>query len=147
MQVLPEAGVESQRHHSSGVHRTDDLAGWLLRFAGTGVGAEAVASAIITTCQDLDAALTPVIGPRGVAALFDRSLHLASGSQPLLAGIRTCAPTTLDLAPLKLRLAAQTPADAAAAGALLLHTFHQLLATLIGALLTERLLRSMWPVS
>ena len=126
---------------------TEELAAWLLRSAGTGVGAQQVVTSIIATCQDIEGALTPVIGPRGVAALFHRSLHLAGQSQPLLAAIHTGSPTVMDLGALKLQLAGQTPADAAAAGALLLHTFHELLGTLIGASLTERLLRSVWPIS
>ncbi len=140
MKVLP--GDDSQSANSA---KCDELANWLLREAGTGVGADAVVSVIVTTCQDLDAALTPVIGPRGVAALFHRSLHLAGRSQPLLVGIQTAGPTTMDLAALRRQLAGQSPTDAAAAGALLLHSFHELLGTLIGASLTERLLRSVWP--
>lgn len=121
------------------------LAAWLLQSAGTGVGADAVARSIVTTWQDIDAALTPIIGPRGVAALFNRSVQLVSLKVPVLQGIAATNPTTMDLSPLKLRLAHQPPADAAAAGAQLLHTFHQLLGTLIGASLTEQLLRRVWP--
>ena len=142
MKAMPEVGDRATPMHSS-----DELAAWLLRAAGTGVGVEGVVASIIATCQDIDGALTPIIGPRGVAALFHRSLHLAGQSQPLLASIHTDTPTVMDLGALKLQLAGQTPTDAAAAGACLLHTFHELLGTLIGASLTERLLRSVWPVS
>ena len=126
-------------------HSIDALAAWLLQSAGTGVGGDAVVGSIITTWQDVDAALTPIIGPRGVAALFNRSLQLASLLQPVLHGIEAATPTTMDLSPLKLRLAGQSPTDAAATGAAMLHTFHQLLGTLIGASLTEQLLRRVWP--
>ena len=132
-QATPQAGSEA-------------LAAWLLQSAGTGVGAEGVAASVVATCQDIDGALTPIIGPCGVAALFYRSAHLAAQRQPNLAGIHMGTPTAMDLGPLKLQLAGQTPADAAAAGALLLHTFKELLGTLIGPSLTERLLRSVWPV-
>ena len=70
-----------------------------------------------------------VLEPRGVAALFNRSLQLASLLQPVLHGIEAATPTTMDLSLLKARLAGQSPADAATIGALLLHTFHQLLST------------------
>lgn len=128
-------------------HRSDELAAWLLRSAGAGVGSQDVVASIIAICQDIDGALTPIIGPRGVAALFHRSLHLAGQGQPSLAAVHPGTPTVMDLGPLRVQLSAQSPADAAAAGALLLHTFHELLGTLIGTSLTDRLLRSAWPVS
>jgi hypothetical protein len=43
-------------------------------------------------------------------------------------------------------LARQTGADAAAAGALVLQTFHDLLASLVGPSLAERLLRPAWAI-
>lgn len=36
-----------------------------------------VADVIITMLRDTDAALVPIIGPKGVAALYRRSLHLS----------------------------------------------------------------------
>jgi len=124
---------------------SEEIAAWLMRAAGAGAGSKEVVATIVAVFQDLDGALTPIIGPRGVAALFHRSLHLAVRSQPLLAAAQTGTPTTMDLNGLKMQLAAQTPAVAVAAAGVLLHTFHDLLGTLIGASLTERLLRSVWP--
>ena len=55
-------------------------------------------------------------------------------------------PTAMDVAALTGALEAQTAADAATAGTLLLQTFHELLTTLVGPSLTERLLRPVWAV-
>ena len=126
-------------------HRSHEIAAWLLRGAGTESSTDQVVASIIASCQDIDGALTPIIGPRAVAAMFHRSARLAGQNQPLLAGTLTGPTTTLDLSGLQTRLAAQTPPDAAAAAGLLLHTFHELLGSLIGASLTERLLRRVWP--
>lgn len=121
------------------------VAAWLLQAAGAEPSTEQVVASVTATCQDFDAALTPIIGPRGVAALFHRSMHLAAQSQPLLGELQLGPPSGLDLAGLQLRLGQHKPADAAAAAGLFLHTFHHLLGTLIGVPLTERLLRAVWP--
>ena len=55
-------------------------------------------------------------------------------------------PTAIDLATLKSVLAQQSSADAAGDGALL-QTFYDLLASLVGPSLTERMLRSIWKTS
>ena len=125
-------------------HSSRELAAWLALSAGPGGTAGSVVSSIIATCQDVDAALTPIIGPRGVAALFNRSIQLASLTHPLLTGTQSATPTTMDLALLKAQLAGQDPAEAAVAGAALLHTFRELLGTLIGVSLTEQLLHRAW---
>jgi len=54
------------------------------------------------------------------------------------------APATMDLGVLVSMFSAQTAVEAAAGGGRLLHAFRELLTTLIGASLTERLLRSVW---
>lgn len=126
--------------------KSDEIAAWLLRAAGAGASAEQVASSIVATYQDIDGALTPIIGPRGVAALYHRSVHLARQTQPLLASVPTGVPSAMDLSPLKLLLIRQTPAAAAALGGLLLHIFLELLSALIGTSLTQRLLHSVWPL-
>ncbi|MBC7940867.1 MAG: hypothetical protein H7Z19_14080 [Chitinophagaceae bacterium] len=88
--------------------------------------------------------MEPVIGPLGVRALYDRSLHLAGASHAWLADSRGPDPARLDPAALRSTLARQTPADAARGGALLLQTFHDLLTSLIGSSLSGRLLRTVW---
>ncbi|HSI60036.1 MAG TPA: hypothetical protein VLA16_20935, partial [Ideonella sp.] len=103
-----------------------------------------VSDAVMATWQRIDATLAPVIGPRGVAALFKRSLFLAAPSHAWLDVAQEGVRPALDLTELRGALARQSAAEAAAGSALLLATFATLLASLIGASLTERLLR---PVS
>ena len=113
---------------------------------GSDADAAQVADAIVATWQEIDAALTPIIGQRGVAALYRRSTYLAASAHPWLSA-RKGVQTVMDLAALKSVLARQSSADAAAGGGTLLQTFYELLATLVGPSLTERLLRSVWAPS
>lgn len=103
-----------------------------------------VAEAVGSTFQGIEQVLAPIIGPRGVAALYKRSLHLAKDTFSWLPDAPPGAPTAMDVTALTTALARQAAADAAAGGAELLETFYGLLTTLIGPLLTERLLRSVW---
>jgi hypothetical protein len=104
-----------------------------------GVEPAQVADAIASTLQAIDAALRPIIGERGVAALYSRSLYLTSSAHPWLARMHE---DVQDLAALKSTLAQQSTDDAAAGGSALLRTLYDVLASLIGSSLTERLLRS-----
>ena len=94
--------------------------------------------------QGIDEALTPIIGKRGVAALHQRTVHLAHGSSAWLIVTKDGVPTAMDFEALKTALAQQQALDAAEQGGLLLQTFHALLTTLVGPSLTERLLRPAW---
>ena len=94
--------------------------------------------------SDVEQVLRPVVGARGVAALYKRSLHLAGQAFPWLPDAASSALTALDTTPLSGALAAHPAADAALAGAAVLREFRALLTTLIGASLTERMLRSAW---
>jgi len=103
----------------------------------------AVASAMGVVWAELDATLSPILGPRGVAALWQRSLHLAAAAHPWLsAGQPDGGPP--DAAALVAALGGRGRDDAVAGSNRLLATFHELLVSLIGASLTERLLRSVW---
>jgi hypothetical protein len=113
------------------------------RVAG-GSDATQIAGAIVSTWQEIDAALTPVLGHQGVAALYKRSLYLTAAACPWLAGTFQGAHAPMDLAELKSAFELQSAGDAAAGGGELLQTFHELLASLVGPALTERLLRSVW---
>jgi hypothetical protein len=114
------------------------------RLARDGADSGQVAESIAATCRAVDDALAPIIGQGGVAALFRRSLHLTGQTHPWLAGAEEGVPNAMDVVTLTSRLARQTSAEAAAAGALLLRTFYDLLTTLVGPSLTERLLRPVW---
>jgi hypothetical protein len=103
-----------------------------------------IAAACGALWQEIDAVLTPIIGPRGVAALGQRSLHLASTAYPWLAARQPGSPDVLDSALLASMLAQRSSDDAAIAGEAFLQTFRDLLTSLIGGSLTERLLRTVW---
>lgn len=112
------------------------------------IGDDSTAAEIAAACGALwlehVGVLSPIIGPRGVTALGQRSLHLASNAHPWLAARQPGGPATLDAA-LLVSLLAQRPGDeAAAAGQAFFHTLRELLSSLIGASLTERLLRTVW---
>jgi len=47
--------------------------------------AEQIAGAIVAVCLEIDQALHPTIGHRGVAALLNRSLSLTAAAYPWLA--------------------------------------------------------------
>ena len=103
-----------------------------------------IAEAVIAIWHEVDVALTPIVGPLGVVALFRRSLFLSGAALPGLANWRDSVQTTLDPATLRSALLQLGKADAAAAGNTFLQTFYELLASLVGPSLSERLLRSAW---
>jgi hypothetical protein len=104
-----------------------------------------VADAACAAWQEIDAALRPIIGPLGMVALFNRSVHLTAAAHPWLAGGALRDPAAaFNTAALKALLAQRSPAEALACASALLHTLNGLLAVLIGASLTERLLRPVW---
>ena len=106
--------------------------------------ATAATGAVISVLDDIVAALVPILGPRGVGALYRRCLHLAAATHPWLPVAGDPALASMALAPLREALAAHTPSEAAAAGADLLIGFHDLLASLVGASLAARLLHGVW---
>ena len=95
-------------------------------------------------CKDIGIALTPIVGPRGVAALYKRSLFLTSHQYPVLSGLHEGIQTTMDLSRLTTTLASLSEAEANTVGAALLQSFYELLSSLVGLSLTERLLSSLW---
>jgi len=109
-----------------------------------GADAEQVAEAIMAIWLEIEQALYPIIGHRGVAALYNRSLHLTAVAYPWLAINQPAVPAAIDPSGLRSALVQQAAAEAAAGGSALFDSFHELLASLIGAALTDRLLRSVW---
>ncbi|MGX1176909.1 hypothetical protein [Pseudomonas sp. NFACC04-2] len=105
------------------------------------------AHAIISILQDIEAALTPVIGQQGVAALYRRSLHLCGTNHPRLSSPCDRVQAGQVLTALKSVLVEQSEADALFFGEMLLTIFYELLTTLIGPSLTARLLRGVWEPS
>jgi hypothetical protein len=118
--------------------------------AANGAEASAVATSIASTWRRIGRALTPILGARGVAALFKRALFLIKDRFPWLEEAFVAVEASsehgaLDI--LGLALSRQSAATAAAAGGAFLSTFHGVLVSMIGATLTERLLQSVWVTS
>jgi len=116
----------------------------LARRVGGVPDADAVADAAVDIWHQVADRLTPVIGAQGVDVLYRRSLHLTSSAFPWLANAGDHPAGTTQLASFKARLSDHEPAASAEASYVLLVTFTELLATLIGESLTERLLDPVW---
>jgi hypothetical protein len=116
----------------------------LTRRAADGADSAQIADAVVSVWQDVDAGLRPILGQRGVASLYRRSLHLSTTSHPWLAKMHGATQTAMDLQPLRAVLAQQDSGAASSAGGDLLQTFYELLASLVGTSLTEQLLGSIW---
>jgi len=94
--------------------------------------------------QQVDASLSPIIGHRGVSALYLRSVHLLRRDHRSLGALDPEAMTVDVLAELNRASKRQTAEVAAEMNAAMLETFRELLTRLIGAALTDRLLRCAW---
>ena len=115
-----------------------------VRRADSGAGASQVADSLVDIWQDIERALTPIIGARGIAALHGRSLFLASKTHPWLGGGPDGVQTAMNLSVLRAAVAAQMADEALAGGHTLLEVFDGLLTSMVGAGLTARLLRNIW---
>lgn len=127
-----------ENHESSQANTT------LAYKVGNDADAVQIAEAIVSTWQEINTTLIPILGERGVAALYQRSLYLTASAHSWLTETYTGIQTPMNLDALKKVIAQQTSANAIAGGAAVLQTFYGLLASLVGPLLTERLLRSVW---
>lgn len=116
----------------------------LERLAAEGADTTRIATAVVSTWQAVDAALAPVIGGKGVAALYGRSLYLVRASHPWLATLHDGPETLMDFAQLEALLTQQGSVIAAAAAGDHLQILYELLGSLIGPSLTGQLLRSAW---
>jgi hypothetical protein len=103
---------------------------------------ESIVALVVSVWNDIDAALAPIIGHRGVAALFHRTLHLVRHDYPWLTASQASLADPIDFAALQPTLLRQSGADVVAANGALLEKFLEQLASLIGESLTERLLHA-----
>lgn len=103
-----------------------------------------MADAVLTVWAQIDDALHPIIGRRGVAALYNRSLKVTAASYAWLGGTDGDALADRDPATLRAALVGQTSTEAAAGALALFQAFRDLLASLVGASLTDRLLQPVW---
>jgi hypothetical protein len=103
-----------------------------------------IADAMVAAWHEIDAALAPIVGQRGIAALYQRSLHLTSAAHSWLAGAHEGVQTAVDLDAFRSVLVQQSGSIAAAGGTAFLQAFYELLTTLVGPSLTEQLLHHVW---
>jgi hypothetical protein len=89
----------------------------------------------------IDSALAPIIGARGVNALFKRSVSLVGEHHPWLQTAYEVARNPSVFTVLGATLSQQSASSAAAVNGELLDAFFELLSNLIGRPLTERLLQ------
>jgi hypothetical protein len=122
----------------SGVQRVEAR---LALMVADGADATSIAEVACEVWRNMALALSPIIGQHGTAALYKRSLHLTRIEHTSLSAVHDAAGDVGDFTALHHALAGQSSADAAQANGALLKNFHDLLSSLIGAALTERLLR------
>lgn len=106
--------------------------------------AGAIAETTLKTWHQVSARLSPVIGERGVDALWGRSLYLTSAAYPWLSNVWDNVDSATMLAGLKACIAGRDPDAAAEASHTLLANFVILLSNMIGESLVVRLLGPMW---
>ncbi|GCB02312.1 hypothetical protein SFMTTN_3421 [Sulfuriferula multivorans] len=105
---------------------------------------EKVADAAIDLWGKMAIQIISIVGEGGFNSLYARSVFLTQASFPWLAPADLSSRQDQRFAQLKTSFAGQTPAQAGAANSLLLITFTDILATLIGEPLTTSILRSAW---
>jgi hypothetical protein len=110
--------------------------------AAINADAQRIAEVAASTWREIYSVLSPVIGPGGVTALYQRSLYMTRAAHPCLAAVRDDALRPGEFVALQQVLSQQTAAHVAAANGALLQTFCDLLGNLISVSLSERLLRS-----
>lgn len=108
----------------------------------SGRESRAIADAAIRQWGSVLQQLRPLIGDVGVKALYSRCLHLGTAAHPWLAAMPKPASNAALLSNLTAALNGRAADEAQAASAALFRTFTDLLTTLIGGALTNRLLAS-----
>lgn len=103
-----------------------------------------VADAAISLWEHLASHIIPMVGEVGFNSLYERSIFLTQSTFPWLAASSLSPKIDHMVAGLKMSFEGQTPAEIIAANSLILITFTDILATLIGEQLTTRILRSAW---
>lgn len=124
-------------------HESSRLAAPLEHRLGENASSAQIAEAIDEIWREIDSVLTPILGHQGVVALHNRSLHLTSLLHPCLNGLHEGMHAEMDLAALNAVLAQRCDLTSDI-GDDLLQMFYELLASLVGHSLTERLLRPVW---
>lgn len=115
----------------------------LARLASEG-SSERIAYRAALAWRNLHAALSPIIGHGGVVALFKRSVSMTRTTHPWLASMPEELERPGDFTALQTVLSQQASVEAAAGNRAVLQTFLDILTSLIGESLAERLLSSVW---
>jgi hypothetical protein len=116
----------------------------LTRHIGKCTDARAVAQAFVNTWQQIAGALEKVVGRRGVSVLLERALYLTTKHQSWLRLPSEPGKEPDPLPSLIAAIEAQSASESIEASRLLLENFTELLDTLIGESLTDRLLGAIW---
>ncbi len=119
----------------------------LAQSAGEGSNARTVAEVAHSTWCEVTTHLAPVIGAGGVDALFHRSLHITRRSFPWLAVNGHNGNSAALFASITTSLASGDPDAAIEASSEFLLNFIELLTSLIGNSLTDRLLGPVFKLS
>lgn len=105
---------------------------------------EKVADAAVDLWEQMATQIISIVGEAGFNSLYARSVFLTQTSFPWLAANSSLSQSDRRFAELKMSLKAKTAAQVIEANTLLLITFTDILATLIGEQLTTSILRSAW---
>jgi hypothetical protein len=105
---------------------------------------EKVADTAIVLWEQMATKIISIVGEGGFNSLYARSLFLTVSHHPWLESGALSPQTGQRFSELKKCLAGQTPAQVVAGTTLLLITFTDILASLIGEQLTVRILQSAW---
>jgi hypothetical protein len=120
------------------------IAATLAHRVGQSANSTQIADAVAHIWSEAECALIPIIGKQGVVALMKRSLFLSSPAHIWLANMHQGVQTSMDLATLKSQIAQQTADEALAGSETLLLRFYEVLTSLIGPSLADRLLDPVW---
>lgn len=101
-----------------------------------------LAAESVARWRQIDAALTPIIGRRGIVAIYKKAHNLTRADFPWLASTSEDDTSFDNFTSLHTALAQQTSAAIMAANLSLHRSFNKLLVSLIGESLSERLLQS-----
>lgn len=100
-----------------------------------------VAASVVSLWRDMERVLSPIIGVRGVAALYGRTIFVTSRMHSWLGNAPEGVQSSMDLDSLHTAISAQPRAVGIEGGSALFSTFRELLVSMVGAVLTEQLLR------
>lgn len=112
----------------------------LWQSVNSGADGHAVAEELVKGWVQIEERLAPILGRRGLAVLFRRTLQIAGAQVSWIASAEQVSTGELNIAALAAACAGQPPSSIAQGGAIFLQSFYDLLSSLIGVTLTAQLL-------